>query len=304
MGQPTDPGAAEALVAEAWQSHRGYLLDVAYRLLGSLTEAEDAVQEAFARLLRADPSTIDDVRGWLVVVVSRLCLDQLRSARSRRETYVGPWLPEPLVPPAGGEPDPADRVTLDDSVRLALLVVLERLTPAERAAFVLHDVFEFSFDDVGDIVGRTPEACRQLASRARRRIRDETGPGRFTVDTSELARIAKRFIDASSAGDMDALMDVLDPEVVGWTDGGGLVPAPVEPVVGRRAVAERFLMYVRGFGVRLAPAVVNGEPGVLGFVDGRLASVLAFEARDGLVTRIHGIANPLKLAHVAERMDG
>jgi len=304
MGQPSDASTPEAMIAEAWDAHRGYLLDVAYRLLGSLTDAEDVVQEAFARLVRSDPRQIDDVRGWLVVVTSRLCLDQLRSARSRRERYVGPWLPEPVVPPAGGEPDPADRVTLDDSVRLAMLVVLERLTPAERAAFVLHDVFGFSFDDVGEIVGRTPEACRQLASRARRRVRDESSPARFSVGTAELSRIAERFIAAASAGDMDALMDVLDPDVVGWTDGGGLVPAPLEPVVGRRAVAERFLAYVQGFGVTLAPAVVNGEPGVLGYQDGRLASVLAFEARDGLVTRIHGIANPAKLGHVAGRPPG
>jgi RNA polymerase sigma-70 factor, ECF subfamily len=303
MGQPTDPDANTALT-DAWREHRRYLLDVAYRMLGSLTEAEDVVQEAYARLVRVHPAGIEDLRGWLVVVVTRLCLDQLRSARVRHETYVGPWLPEPLVLPDGREPDPAERVTLDDSVRMALLVVLERLTPNERAAFVLHDVFGFSFDDVGDIVGRTPQACRQLASRARRRVREETGPGRFTVDPAELSRIAKRFIDASTAGDLEALMDVLDPDVVGWTDSGGLVPAPQEPVSGRRQVAERFLWYVQGFGVSLVPMAVNGEPGVLGYQDGRLVSVLALEVRDGLVTRIHGIASPLKIAHVAALLDG
>src|SRR6266516_4520596 len=181
-------------LAGVWREHHRLLLDVAYRMLGSINDAEDAVQEAFARLMRVDLEEIDDVRGWLVVVVTRLCLDQLRSARARREAYIGPWLPEPLVEIPGEEPDPADRVTLDDSVRMALLVVLERLTPPGRAAFVLHDVFGFSFDAVGSIVGRSPAACRQLASRARRRIQEETGPARFEVDPGEVRRIADRFI--------------------------------------------------------------------------------------------------------------
>jgi RNA polymerase sigma-70 factor, ECF subfamily len=153
--QAPDPGSTEAALGQAWHDHRRYLLDVAYRMA-----PEDIVQEAFTRLLRVDLATIVDLRGWLVAVVGRLCLDQLRSARSRRETYVGPWLPEPLIPPQGGSVDPADQVTLDDSVRMALLVVLERLTSAERTAFVLHDVFGFSFDAVGSIVGRSPLACR------------------------------------------------------------------------------------------------------------------------------------------------
>jgi RNA polymerase sigma-70 factor, ECF subfamily len=169
-------------IGEAWRKHRRYLLDVAYRMLGTVTEAEDVVQEAFARLLREDIGEIEDVRGWLVVVTTRLSLDQLRSARAKREAYVGPWLPEPLIEPPGAGPDPVDRITLDDSVRMAMLVVLERLTPAERAAFVLHDVFRFSFDEVAEIVGRSTSACRQLATRARRRIREETGPARFAVD--------------------------------------------------------------------------------------------------------------------------
>src|SRR5881227_2391034 len=172
--QRTPPPEDERL-AEAWRDHRQYVLDVAYRMLGSVTDAEDVVQETFARLLRAEDE-IADVRGWLVVVATRLCLDQLRSARAKREAYVGPWLPEPVVESAGAPVDPADRITLDDSVRMAMLVVLERLTPAERAAFVLHEVFRFSFDDVSTIVGRSPEACRQLASRARRRIEEGTAP--------------------------------------------------------------------------------------------------------------------------------
>ena len=294
-----DAHHGDEAIERAWRENRRYLLDVAYRMLGSVTDAEDVTQEAFARLMRADLDEIEDVRGWLVVVVGRLCIDQLRSARSRRETYVGPWLPEPVVEPSGGVRDPAERITLDDSVRMAMLVVLERLTPAERAAFVLHDVFQFSFEDVATIVGRSSEACRQLASRARRRIHEETEPARFDVDPGELSRIAERFITASTEGDLAALEEVLDPNVVGWTDGGGVVAAPRRAVAGRDRVAARFLKFVRDFGVTLVPMPVNGEPGVVGFQDDRLIAVLAFETRDGLISRIHSIANPAKLAYVA-----
>ncbi len=285
----------------AWRDHRRYVLDVAYRMLGSVTDAEDVVQEAFARLMRADVAAIDDVRAWLVVVVTRLCLDQLRSARVRREAYVGPWLPEPLVDPADGAAvDPADRVTLDDSVRMALLVVLERLTPAERAAFVLHDVFGFSFDQVATIVGRTPAAVRQLASRARRHIAEQTEPARFRVDAADLRRIVDRFIDAATAGDMDALRDVLDPSVAGWADTGGLPAAPRRLVTGVDHVAPLFLRFLRDFDVALRPMDVNGEPGALAVRrdGGDLVAVLAFEIRGERILRIHSVANPAKLARV------
>jgi len=291
-----------ARLGDAWRDHRRYVLDVAYRMLGSITEAEDVVQEAFARLLHEDLDRIEDVRGWLVVVVSRLCLDLLRSARSRREAYVGPWLPEPLIQPPGAEPDPADRVTLDDSVRMAMLVVLERLSPAERAAFVLHDVFQFSFEDIGRIVGRSPAACRQLASRARRHVRGHAGPARFDVDPKELRRVADRFIEASSEGDLGALMDVLDPDVAGWTDSGGRVGAPRRAVTGRQRVAERFMKFLQDFHVTLVAMPVNGEPGVLAFQEDRLLAVIAFETQAGLITRIHSIANPQKLAYVASML--
>jgi len=287
----------EAAFAEAWRDHRRYVLDVAYRMLGSVSDAEDVVQEAFARLLRQDPDQIQDVRGWLVVVATRLCLDQLRSARTKREAYVGPWLPEPVID--GKTDDPADRITLDDSVRMAMLVVLERLTPAERATFVLHDVFGFSFEEVAKTVGRSVEACRQLASRARKRIEDETGPARFDVDPAEVGRLADRFIIAATDGDMAALMDVLDPDVVGWTDSAGLLGAPLEPLAGRERVMDQLLRFVRGYGVTLSPLPVNGEPGVLVTRGGRLFAVIALETRAGRITRLHGIANPQKLRYVA-----
>ena len=289
-------------LADEWRVHRGLLLDVAYRMLGSINDAEDVVQEAFARLMRADLEQIDDVRGWLVVVVTRLCLDQLRSARARHEAYVGPWLPEPLIELPGEEPDPADRVTLDDSVRMALLVVLERLSPAERAAFVLHDVFGFPFEAVGGIVGRSPAACRQLASRARRHIGSETSPARFEVDPVVLHRVAERFIGAASSGDLDALLEVLDPDVVGWTDTGSRGGAPREAIAGRLRVAKTLLAFLRNWKVTLRPMAVNGEPGAIAYAGGEVLAVLAFETRAGLITRIHAIAAPEKLAYVRSRL--
>ena len=298
----SEPPADERL-AEAWRANRRLVLDVAYRMLGSITDAEDAVQEAFTRLMRADLDRIEDVRGWLVVVVTRLCLDELQSARARHEAYTGPWLPEPLVEVPGDELDPADRVTLDDSVRMALLVVLERLTPAERAAFVLHDVFGFSFDAVAGIVGRSPAASRQLASRARRHIHAETSPARFEVDPILLRRAAERFIDASSSGDLDALLEVLDPDVVGWTDSGGIGGAPREPIVGRMAVATTFFAFLEAYRVTLAPIAVNGEPGAVAYTGDRVVAILAFETRGGLISKIHGIANPDKLAHARALLD-
>ena len=289
---------------EAWREHRRYLLDVAYRMLGTVTEAEDVVQEAFARLLREEIEAIEDVRGWLVVVTTRLSLDQLRSARAKRAAYIGPWLPEPLIEPPGAEPDPADRITLDDSVRLAMLVVLERLTPAERAAFVLHDVFRFSFDEVGRIVGRSPGACRQLATRARRRIKQDTEPARFDVDPEQATLVAARFIEAATKGDLQALADVLDPDVVGWGDSGGVVEGVSKtPTIGRDRMAGAFLNFVRDYGVRLIPMAVNGDAGALAFLDDRLITVFAFETRDGLITRILGIANPSKIAYVASLLE-
>ena len=295
---------ADDRLAGVWREHRRLLLDVAYRMLGSINDAEDVVQEAFARLMRVDLEGIDDVRAWLVVVVTRLCLDQLGSARARHEAYIGPWLPEPLIELPGAEADPADRVTLDDSVRMALLVVLERLSPAERAAFVLHDVFGFSFEAVGSIVGRSPAACRQLASRARRHIEAETSPARFEVDPEVLHRVAERFIGAASSGDMDALLQVLDPDVVGWTDTGGMGGAPRQAIAGRARVAKTLLAFLRSRKVTLAPMAVNGEPGAIAYAGGEVIAVLAFETRDGLITRIHGIAAPEKLAHVRSLLGG
>ena len=292
--------SSDTALANIWMEHHRYLLNIAYRMLGTVSEAEDVVQDAFARLLRIDISEINDVRGWLVVAVTRRCLDELRSARSRREVYVGPWLPEPVIDPPDHGRDPADQVTLDDSVRMAMLLVLERLSPAERAAFILHDVFQFSFEEVASIVGKSASACRQLASRARRHIQEEETPARFTTSPDEAARIADRFITAATSGDLNALMQVLDPNVVGHADSGGLFPgAQRVPQVGRERVAPIFIYFVQLLGVTLKPTTVNGDPGVLAFKGDRLLGIAGLETRDGLVTHIHIISNPYKLAYAA-----
>jgi len=271
-----------------WDEHRPLMLDLAYKMLGNFSSAEDVVQEAFSRLLKVDLDAIADVRGWLVVVVSRLCLDELRSARSRRQDL---GLDPEAAPGPDDVPDPADRITLDDDVRMALLVVLQRLSPAERTVFVLHDVFRYSFETAASIVGRSPEACRKLASRARRRIRDERGPGRFASVLPDPHRVAERFIAACAGGDIESLMELLDPDVVGEADLGEGFPRPLQ--AGRDRVARNLLRFFgRDRGVRLVPHPVNGELGVLAFRQGTLVAFMAMATRDGRIFDIHAVADP------------
>jgi RNA polymerase sigma-70 factor (ECF subfamily) len=288
----TDPRLAEIAGRE-----RPHLLDVAFRMLGDVGNAEDVVQEAFVRLARVDLDTIDDARGWLVVVVGRLCLDHLRSARVRRESSMESGLLDTAAARHAAVVDPADRITLDDSVRIALLTVLERLTPAERTAFVLHDVFQLPFDTIATIVGRSPTACRQLASRARRHVRAETNPIRMPVESAEHRAVVDRFIAACAGGDLNALMEVLDPDVVGDATPGGLVPdAPA--IAGRRNVARRILGFL---GPRRDAAVVsfvvNGQPALVHSRGGNIVVVLLLTIEDdGLIHHIHTVGDPVGLA--------
>jgi RNA polymerase sigma-70 factor, ECF subfamily len=294
---------AEAF-AEAWSNHRAFLLGIAYRLLGSYSDAEDVVQEAFSKLLRSDLDPIEDLRAWLVVVVSRLCLDQLRSARMRRETYPGQRFPEPLIGPGDQAADPLDLVTLDESVRMMFLIALERMSPAERVVFVLHDVFEFPFDKVATIVGRSPAACRQLASRARRWIKDEAGSARFPMSPEEQSRVIDAFIAACSTGEITALLPLLDPEVIGWADVGRMLPSASEPIVGAQKVAEGVMRFFRpGSGTTLEPRTVNGEPGIIALRNGAVFAVLAVTVKQGRITRLYAQADPRKLAHVRRVLD-
>src|SRR3954447_14222375 len=224
-------------------SHRRQLTNVAYRLLGSLADAEDAVQEALIRwyaLAPADRDAIASPAAWLTTVTSRICLDQLGSARARRERYVGQWLPEPVPGAADwtsveSAADPADRITLDESIDMAFMVVLDSMSPAERVAFLLHDVFRYPFDEVGEVVGRSPGACRQLASTARRKVREARPVTSSAARRTELVREFKR---AWEAMDIAAILTVLDPDAVAVADGGGLVPAAQEPRVGAQSITD------------------------------------------------------------------
>ncbi len=298
---------------EAWADHHRFLLDVAYRLLGSFSDAEDIVQEAFSRLLRTDLDPIGDVRAWLVVVVSRLCLNQLASARLKREAHIGPWFPEPLLFAEDAATDPADVVTMDESVRFALLVVLERMSPAERVVFVLHDVFDFPFEKIAPMVGRTVAACRQLASRARKRVDDEAGSVRFATDPAEQRRVVEAFIAACAGGDIKALLPLLDPSVMGWADLGGRLAAESlqrlasdvrmaavsQPNVGRELVAARVMRFFgAASGQTLVKQVINGESSVVALSDGAVAAVLALSVKNQLITRVYVVSDQRKLAHV------
>ncbi|RMI31279.1 RNA polymerase sigma factor SigJ [Nocardia stercoris] len=277
---------------------RRQLIHLAYRLLGSLAEAEDVVQETYVRWYALSDRQREEVvrpGAWLTTVAGRICLDLLGSARARRERYVGEWIPEPVPGSAwldgSAALDPADRVTLDESISMAFLVVLDSMTPAERVSFVLHDVFRYSFAEVAAVVGRTPAACRQLASSARRRIDTSRGPS-----DGERAEVVRDFKRAWETQDIEALIGLLDPRATATADGGGLAPAFLDPITGAAAIASTWLVIAgRNPGFTLRERTVNGQPGLVAEVDGVVVSVYAFQIADGRITRIWVIRNPEKL---------
>lgn len=291
----------------AIMSERRQLINLAYRLLGSLAEAEDAVQETYVRwyaMSQQQQEAVESPGAWLTKVAGRICLDLLGSARARRESYVGEWIPEPLPDrtewmngrPGGGrgEPvDPADRVTLDESVDMAFLVVLESMTPAERVAFILHDVFRYPFTEVAAIVGRTPGACRQLASSARRRIRAAAAP---VAPTTRQAGVIRDFKHAWEAKDISALVGLLDPDATMIADGGGRVGAVLRPVAGGERIA-RYISEIGGKapGLTLLERSVNGRPGLVAQHGGVTVTVAAFGLADDRITHIWAVRNPEKL---------
>ena len=281
MGEPS-------VTTETYESLRPLAFSIAYRMLGSVSEAEDVVQEGLLRLHRADD--VEHPKAFVATVVTRLSIDELRSARSRRETYVGPWLPEPLV---------TDSRPGDESVSMALLVTLEALSPVERAVFLLHDVFDYGYDEIAEIVGKTRENCRQLAVRARRHV--ETRRPRFEPSREQREALAARFFEAIREGDLDGLVTLLAEDAVATGDGGGKAAARKTPLHGGAKIA-RFMLGL----MRLAERdhyefdfrEVNGRPGALIRQDGRVISALSLEIADGRVTEFLSVANPDKLHHL------
>ena len=306
MGDSTS-GEHPLDATRVFDEHRGLLVSVAYRVLGSVTDAEDAVQEAWLRWSSVDPSEIDNPRAFLVRVTTRLAIDRLRRAKARRESYVGPWLPEPVLTGR----DPAEDAAMAESVSMAMLVVLETLSPLERAVFVLREAFGMPHSEIAEVLGRKEEAVRQLARRARDHVRERRI--RFDADQTEQRRVTERFLQAASNGDLEALMEVLSPGVTLVADGGGRALAPRRPVRGADKVA-RFLVavakeeqtarFLQSVGsepsaeVRVHLAQVNGGPGVVITAGGEPITALVLDVSEGLVQTVRLVANPEKLAGV------
>ena len=287
-----------------FERHRAHLIGVAYRMLGTLMDAEDAVQEAYLRFASAGGGDLRDVRAWLTTTVARICLDELRSARARRERYVGPWLPEPVVQAATGlglsflGQSPEERVTLDESVSMAMLVLLESLSPAERTAFVLHEVLGLRYHEISTVVGRSEAACRQLVTRARTHVRRRSP--RFTSDRRQHTEAVQAFLTACSRGDIEELARVLDPDVVLRSDGGGLVPGVARnPVTGPDSVARLLIGVAARHTPTLQTSLVNGATGLVVQVGGNVVGVMGFTVAGNLITEIDFVVNPEKLDRVA-----
>ncbi|MER6444305.1 RNA polymerase subunit sigma-70 [Streptomyces venezuelae] len=285
------------VLAQRFEEHRSHLRAVAYRMLGSLGEAEDAVQEAWLRLNRSDAAVVENLGGWLTTVVGRVCLDMLRSRGTRREDPLYDQdglvrLPDPIVSRADGL-DPEQEILLADSVGIALMVVLDTLAPAERLAFVLHDLFAVPFDEIAPVLGRSAATTRQLASRARRRVQGAAPAP--DPDRSRLRSIVDAFLAASRGGDFDALVAVLDPDVVARSDGGTLRPALLRR--GAAEVASQAITFAR-FAEAAHAVLVNGVPGVVAMAEGRALSVMAFTIRDGRITALDILTDPARLARI------
>ena len=301
----------EATSPADYAEFRPLMFSIAYRMTGSISDAEDIVQEAFLRLTRVlrDGTVIDSPKAYLATATTRLAISHLRSARVRRESYVGAWLPEPLVadapgsPPAG--PDPAERAEMSDSLSMAFLVLLESLTPTERAVFLLHEVFSYDYKEIAGITGKSETNCRQILARARHHVDD--GKPRFDASREQREEVARRFFAAAGGGDMAALIELLAPDVVMVGDGGGKAWALAEPVSGAERVARLLSgLYRRApkMGVRVEPAWVNGQPGAVTY-DGqsRVVNVFVLDIADGQVQTIRSIVNPDKLHHLGPVSD-
>ena len=280
-----------------FEQHRQHLFAVAYRLLGSAAEAEDAVQDTYLRWHAADQAEIREPAAWLTKVLTNLCLTRLTSARARRESYVGPWLPEPLLTSS----TPLDTFELRESVSMAFLLLMERLSPAERAVFVLREAFEYSHREIADVLDLTEANCQQLYHRAKQRVAQDRH--RYDADGTEKLRITKNFLVAARSGNMAALEGMLADDVVAWADGGGKTQAARKPIRGRER-ATVYLKWLAGNvdGLEIRIDEVNGEPAILAFIDGVLSVVINLQIVDGLITDFRAIVNPDKLAHVTRQV--
>jgi RNA polymerase sigma factor (sigma-70 family) len=281
-------------LAQRFEEHRTRLRAVAYRMLGSVSEADDAVQDTWLRLSRVDTDEVENLGGWLTTVIARVCLNMLRSRRARREEPFGPHVPEPIIDPVAGV-DPEHEALLADSVGLALLVVLETLAPAERLAFVLHDMFAVPFDQIAPIVDRSPEAARQLASRARRRVQGNAPVG--DADPEQQRQVVEAFLAAARDGNFDALVALLDPDVVLRADSGPALPGATLVVRGAAEVAARALTYAR-LQLFNRPALVNGQLGIIAYRDGRPFSVGAITVRGGRIVEMDILADPQRISQL------
>lgn len=285
---------------EAFNQHRPLLFAIAYRMLGTVTDAEDMVQETFLRWQQTAEVTVKSTRTYLSTIVTRLCIDHLRSARVQREQYVGPWLPEPLM--TQQTDDPAAQVELADSLSMAFLVVLERLSPIERAVFLLREVFDYDYEEIAPIVGKSPANCRQILKRSRQHITAQRP--RFPVSHQQQEQITARFLEATTQGNLQDLVSLLAQDVTYWSDGGGRVAAALKPLQGAMKVA-RFLLALRNKWLSTAVTHVveiNGQPGIMTFVDGCIHSITTLDIVDGYIQSVYTMRNPEKLKRFNEKL--
>ena len=288
---------ADAPQIQAFNEHRSLIFSIAYRMLGSVMDAEDAVQETYLRWQQSGEDAVRSPKSYLSTVVTRLCIDQLRSAKRQREEYIGPWLPEPLVMEETADMD--ENLALADSLSMAFLVMLEALNPTERAAFLLREVFEYPYAEIAAIVDKSESNCRQMVRRARQRVAERRH--RYEPSKAQLQQMVSRFLIAAQQGDMDGLLEMLEEDVTLWSDGGGKTAAAINPIYGADKVARFFI----GIISKMPPdtvskaARVNGQPGLIVYIDGKPYSVMVAEMQDEKVAAIRIVVNPEKLRHIA-----
>lgn len=296
------PGTGQETAETIFTRHRARVFAVAYRLLGTVSDAEDVVQETWLRWSGVDAHDIRSPEAWLVTTASRLGIDHLRRLRARRETYVGPWLPEPIIEAAGVEPAPTaeERLSLADDISIALLHMVERLAPEERTAFLLHEAFDYGYDDLSAILGKSEAACRQIVSRARRRVTEERP--RFEASRADHARLAAAFATALATEDPNALLASLRDDAILYSDGGGKAAAALNPIYGADRITRFFLGILKKIGAPhgIEAITINGRPGFALTAFGRLHSVVSFDLDDGRISGIYVMRNPDKLHHAAE----